>query len=393
MVRLAARDTRLPPCYSPIPSDDGSSQHERAKFQSVMLSFIESHMQARGIGWASAATNVVIEVIIQTVQQIARLAVLWLCLVPLVAISANFGSATVKGISTAYGYVLGQEFALAQIENDFPDLAANVLLARAQFGAAFPGVRKKLELRLKEILSEKEFPGLLETMQTKTSELGSRQKVTRANAIDFLGQVKARSQGAIESPVLEYLLAVQYQNNSLREFGDGYRQRYQTSDSGKSQGIKIKLQLPKSWTAKDGERPHIVQKWTSLNNDYSDLIQLIVVDAEGYSPTKQDTLQFIADGEAKSAIPDGATFVASGNFSLEKQTGYWVEMTSSVERAGFTIYQESMMYQLFFRGKGIAILCSTSGRADEPVKVGEAFQRMKPLCQQVVNSLVLPQAY
>lgn len=328
------------------------------------------------------------------INRIVRLAGIVLCFLPLMASAANFSSATTKGISKAYGYVLGQENTLTQIEKGYPDLAGNVLLARAQFGAIFPSARVKLELRLKEIWGEKAFQGLSDTMQAKVIEMGSRQKVTRANAIDFLEQVQARSKGAIESPVLEYLLAVEYQNNSVREFVEGFRQRFQTDGSGKSQGIKINLQLPKSWTAKDGERPHIVQKWASLNSDYTELIQLIVLDAEGYTPTKHEMLQFVANGEAKTAIPDGATYVASGNFSLEKQTGYWVEMTMPVERAGFSMYQESLMYQMFFRGKGVAVLCSTGGQVGEQAKVGKAFQqRMRPLCQQVLNTLVLPQAY
>lgn len=327
------------------------------------------------------------------INRIVRLAGIVLCFLPLMASAANFSSATSKGISKAYGYVLGQEHALLQIEKKYPDLAGNVILARAQFGSVFPGARIKLELRLKEIWGEKAFQGLADTMQAKVIEMGSHQKITRASAIDFLGQVQARSKGAVESPVLEYLLAVEYQNNSLREFVEGFRQRFQTDGSGKSQGIKVNLQLPKSWTAKDGERPHIVQKWASINSDYTELIQLIVMDAEGYNPTKQEMLQFVADGEARTAIPDGAIYVASGNLSLEKQAGYWVEMTMPIERAGFTMYQESLMYQMFFRGKGIAILCSTGGQIDQQTKVGEAFKRMKPLCQQVLNTLVLPQAY
>ena len=318
---------------------------------------------------------------------------MWMCLLPFVATAANFSSVTVKGISTAYGFVLGQEDSLARIEKEFPDLIGNVVVARAQFGGVFPNIQVKLEARLKDALGDKGFEVLAVSMQAKVREMLARQILTRATAIDFLDQVKSRSKGAIERPVLEYLLAVKYQNNPLREFGDGFRQRFQTNGSGKSQGLKINLQLPKSWVGKDGERPHIVQKWTSLDSDYFEIIQLIVMDAKGYSPTKQEMLQFVADGESKTAIPDGATYVASGNFSLEKQTGFWVEMSMPVERAGFTMYQESLMYQMFFRGKGIAILCSTGDQVDERLKVGQSFKRMKPLCQQVLNSLVLPQAY
>jgi hypothetical protein len=290
--------------------------------------------------------------------------------------------------------VLGQEYSLVRIEKEYPDLAGRVILARHQFGAAFPNSQAKLEAQLKETFGDVKFRELAGSIQTKLRETLARQQLTHTMAVDFLDQVKGRSKGVIESPVLEYLLAVQYQNNPAREFADGFRQRYQTDGSGKSQGIKVNLQLPKSWLAKDGERPHIVQKWISLNSATFEMIQLIIQDGEGYNPTAQEMQQFVASGEVRSAVPDGATYVSSGNFSLEKQTGYWVVMTMPVERAGFTIYQESLMYQMYFHGKAIGILCSTGGPIGEPrQKISDAFKQMKPLCQQVLNSLVLPQAY
>ena len=182
-------------------------------------------------------------------------------------------------------------------------------------------------------------------------------------------------------------------SNPVGEFADGFRQRYQTDGTGKAQSIKLKLQLPRSWTAKDGERPHIVRKWISLNGTGLEMIHLDIRDGEGYAPTKKEMEDFVKSGEVKESIADGATYVASGNFSLEKQTGFWVHMTTAVERAGTKVYQESVMYQLFFQGKAIGIMCTAGGTDAEKTKTNEGFKRMKPLCQQVVNSLVLLQAY
>lgn len=305
----------------------------------------------------------------------------------------NFNSTSVKGIAQAYGFVLGQEYSLSRIAKEFPELTVGVELARAQFGSTFPEIKTKLETQLKKAMSEKLFQETATNLRTKLRETIGRQQITSDIAANFLEQVKARSKGGIESPVLEYLLAVKYTANPVGEFADGFRQRYQTDGTGKSQGIKINLQLPMSWAGKDGERPHIVQKWVSENGTGLEMILLDIRDGQGYNPTKKEMEEFVRSGEVKDSVPDGSTYVASGNFTLEKQTGYWLQFAMILERAGTKMYQDVLMYQFFFRGKAIGIMCQAGGAENEKPKVNEAFKRIRPLCQQVLNSVVLPQAY
>ena len=148
-----------------------------------------------------------------------------------------------------------------------------------------------------------------------------------------------------------------------------------------------------SWYAKEGERPHIVRKWQSENGTGLETIMLVMRDAGGYKPAKNELEDFVRSGEVKSEVPEGASFITAGNFKLEKQTGYWMQISMQNERAGLEMYQEILIYQLFFQGKAIGIHCGATGAKSDKPKVGEAFQRIKPLCQQVLNSFVLLQAY
>lgn len=305
----------------------------------------------------------------------------------------NFNPTSVKGMAQAYGFVLGQEYSLSRIAKEFPELAGGVELARARFGSTFSDIETKLEIQLTQAIGEKLFQETAGNLRMNLRETLGRQQITRDIAASFLEQVKARSKGEIESPVLEYLLAVKYTANPVGEFADGFRKRYQTDGTGKSQGIKINLQLPRSWAGEDGERPHIVQKWVSENGTGLEIILLDIRDGQGYNPTKKEMEEFVRTGAVKDAVPDGSTYVASGNVTLEKQTGYWLQMAMPRERVGMKMYQDALMYQFFFRGKAIGITCQAGGPENEKPKVNEAFKRIRPLCQQVLNSLVLPQAY
>jgi hypothetical protein len=312
---------------------------------------------------------------------------------PTTAFALNVNPTSVKGMAQAYGFVLGQEYSLSRIAKEFPELTGSVVLARAQFGSTFPDIKTKLEKQLKQAMGEKLFQETATNLRTKLRETLGRQQITREIAVNFLEQVKGRSKGEIENPIIEYLLAVKYTTNPVGEFVDGFRQRYQTDGVGKSQGIKLTLQLPRSWAAKEGERPHIVKKWQSENGTGLEMMLLVIQDGQGYNPTTKEMQNIVSSGEIRDFVPDGSTYVDSGNFSLEGQTGYWLQMTMPIERAGAKMYQEALMYQLFFRGKAIGVMCQAGGAENEKPKTIDAFKRIRPLCQQVLNSLVLTQAY
>ena len=174
------------------------------------------------------------------------LILLALTVFPIASFAINFNPTSVKGIAQAYGFVLGQEYSLSRIANECPELSGGVELARAQFGSTFPDIKTKLETQLKNAMGEKLFQETATNLRTKLRENLGHQQITREIAANFLEQVKNRSKGEIESPVLEYLLAVKYTANPVGEFADGHRQRYQTDGAGKSQGIKLNLQLPRS---------------------------------------------------------------------------------------------------------------------------------------------------
>ncbi|TCV80089.1 hypothetical protein [Sulfurirhabdus autotrophica] len=327
------------------------------------------------------------------VQRWLLLFIMVLTTFPTSSFAISLNPSSVKGIAEAYGFILMQEYSLSRIEKDFPELSDRVGLARAQFGSTFPDIKSQLEAQIKKAMGDKQFQKTATTLQTKIREASGRQRITRDIAVNFLDQVKARSNGEIESPVLEYMLAVKYTSHPVDEFTDGFRQRYHTDGAGKSQGVQLNLQLPRSWTAKEGERPHIVQKWVSENGTGSEIIHLDIQDAQGYNPTKKEMEKYVRSGEAKNSVPDGFKYVASGNFTLEGQTGYWLQIAMPLERAGIKMYLDSLAYQFYFQGKSIGLMCQAGGPESEKNNVNEAFKRIQPLCQQVLNSLVLMQGY
>jgi truncated hemoglobin YjbI len=310
------------------------------------------------------------------------------------AATLNHNQTSIKAISKAYGFILGQEFSLERVERTYPDAAMQVELARVTFNSAFPEIKKKLEAELTAALSAPKFKEMRAGMDSKIRPMLSKQQLTPQLAQQFLEQVKARAKGEeMEPDVLHYLLAVRYAKNPVAEFGDGFRQRFRTDGTGKSQGVRLVLQLPRSWVAKDGERPHIVQKWTSEGGTGSSMIMLDIRDAQGYAPDRKEMEHFVKSGEVREIVPEGGTMHDSGTFTMEKRTGYWIDMSLELERAGFRMYERGSIHQLFINGKAVGLMCMSYSKVDKPQQADAAAKLNKPICQQVLNSLVLEQAY
>ncbi len=305
----------------------------------------------------------------------------------------NYNQPSIKGLARAYGFIIGQEFTLDKIKKEFPEFSVSILLAESKFNSSFPSIKAKLKEQLVGAMGKNNFIKVDGELKRQLQATTGKRVITKDIAQQFLHQVKERAKGNIDSPTLEYMLSVKYLDFPVNEFLDGYRQKFTSKGHRKAQGLEITLQLPKSWKAKEGNRPHIVQKWVSQNGTGLEIILLDIRDNEGYIPTNREIESFISSGEVRNTIPDGAYYINSGVFTLEMQKGYWIEMTMTQERAGIKVYLHNIMYHLFFRGKAIGLMCQSGRPIEDKEKTEDAYKRIKPLCQKVLNSLVLLQAY
>ncbi|MEK7995377.1 MAG: hypothetical protein AAB403_16365 [Planctomycetota bacterium] len=306
----------------------------------------------------------------------------------------NHNQNSVVALSKTYGFLFGQEYSLRRIEATYPDLRIQVQLARLEFDTTFPGVKENLEAELTSAIGSTNFDKVRAQTESGVRGLLDQQAMTPTLAQQFVGQVRARAKGnEMEAEVLNYLLAVQYAQDPVGEFLAGFRQRFRTDGTGKSQGVRLNLQVPRSWVAQEGERPHIVRKWASEGGTGLSYIMLDIRDAQGYSPTAREIEQFVRSGEAREMFSEFGQVLDIGSFSVEGRTGYWSELAMTQERAGFRLYLRGLMYQLFLSGRAIGIICMAGAKEGENQKADTAALLVKPVCQQVINSLVLEQVY
>ncbi len=326
------------------------------------------------------------------------MAALTLCLLlPALAQSASLNPtpAAINAIARAFGFVTGQGVALDMLAEAHPQLAAQVAGARESFEASFPDVEDKLANELRAAFGTASFTKFRRDVLDRVIDLQIKQPKSAEQALAFLAEVQRRSQGeGVDPEILDYLLAATYAGEPAAEFADGFRQRFRTDGSGKAQGLRLRMQLPRSWAGRDSERPGVVRRWVSEGGNGNATIQLDIRDARGFRPSKDDIARFIAQGGVRELVIDGGEVVDASAYSLETLPGFSALLRSSTEQTpGQQSLSWTQMYQVFFRGQAISVMCTATGRPGDPASADQGLRRIQSLCRQVASSLMVEQLY
>ena len=310
------------------------------------------------------------------------------------AAALNLTPAALKSIARTYGFVSGQAVALDLIADAHPQLATQIAGARESFDAAFPAIEDKLEAELRTALGGPTFMKFRRDMLDSVIDAQMKQPKSAEQALGFLADVQRRSRGeGVDKDILDYLLATSYAAEPAAEFGEGFRQRFRTDGSGNAQGVRVRLQVPRSWSATDGAASGVVQKWTSEGGNGTAAIVLDIRDARGLNPSKEDIARFIAKGHVQELGLAGTEVMDASPMSLETLPGFSAALKSVSDQAGSKTIGWTQMYQVFFRGKTIGVTCTAAGKEADAAKVDQSFRRIQPLCRQVASSLVIEQLY
>ncbi|MPR09232.1 hypothetical protein [Microvirga tunisiensis] len=321
-----------------------------------------------------------------------RAAVLFLvsCLALASAQAKDFNPQLIKEFGRAYGFLTGQNLSLDKIEREFPTFKSNVIVARLNFSSKYGDIRSKLEDILRSSLKDK-FPEFQRNLHEQLKVV-TEASLTQADVSRFLQVVQARADGEISDEMLKPMLIAKYEDRPTAEFLDGWRQTYTTDGSGKALGVKLQVQVPRSFGSKESPRPHIVRNWTSENDRGTTTIALQVRDL-GAVVTQRDL-----DAEYGPEFFDGwagenGKLVDFGKFKHETFPAVWAHTIQEEERATMKFKISSIMYMVIARDKAVALQCMDLIAGEVPSDPKQIFQKTQPLCVQMLNTLVIQSAY
>ncbi len=296
--------------------------------------------------------------------------------------------------SKTYGYHIGQEYTLDEISKKYSSLSNDVLLARSEFDLSFASSFKNLDEYMQKNLGSG-WGEIKKTFKKRITDTLKNQRMTKRLAIQFIDTVKKRAKGEIESPVLETLLIFKsgYEENPEQEFLDGYRYTYRNNGVGKSKGVKFTIKVPKTWIAKDGNRPNIVQKFVSHSGaNILVLIKNIPLQANEVFSEK-DMSEMLTDDNRKLLMPPNSTYINSGKLTLEGLPGLWIQYKTKAGRVRMSIEMESIMYMVIYKNKMIQIQGMNVISVNSDKIENGGIKKYEKLFDLMANSFVIENLY
>lgn len=179
----------------------------------------------------------------------------------------------------------------------------------------------------------------------------------------------------------------------LTEFSNGKKTKFSTDGHPKSMGLNITVEFPSSWSGEEGERTHIVQKFSGTAQKGTSITSMIIIDKVPafLKLFSNDILVDVlsADSTLQEMIPAGGKFIEGGATKYDGQPGCWISYRMNMERAGMELTLYAVQHMVFYSGKMIAIQGMVGGLKSNELQLASIFQSYIPLFQQIGNSLII----
>ena len=327
---------------------------------------------------------------------ILKILLLSLVLINVYAIELNKN--LMMDMGRTYGYYVGQTYTLDSIEKKYPSLKNQVFLAKNEFDLKFLKSIKEIEQNFSKNMTKKQWDEFKANIKNKIQEQLNYDNMTQQDGLNFIQEVKTRTNGNIESPVIETLLMFNptYQKNPISELADNFYQKYNSKNNPKAKSVDFSIRVPKSWKSQEANRPNIVRKFISNNgylieDTFAENIMLLVQDLpfEVNSLTKQDVTDYCNE------LPENTILRDCKSTKLENMPLIIQRMRINLSRVESSMSMELVQYTIFFKNKAIMIQGQV-GTMNEKVSEKELFERFekfKPVFSYVANSLVINDLY
>jgi hypothetical protein len=269
-----------------------------------------------------------------------------------------------------------------------------VQIAQLQWDAAFKDAETNVEVRLQALGGESWLQSrALLVAQLEPLLQKQNQQTTEDDALAFTELVQQRAKGVIDSPIREVLLASHpdFIKSPALEFSRGYVGTFSTKDHPKAKGVELILKHPLSWKQQEGDRPNIVQKWTSDAGHGADSL-MIQIRKLPEAPTEEERAAFFTEDFAGALFGDSGKVTRFAVSKLEQLPVGIVHFSQSVQMLETALQLHGVMYYMVFEDAFISVqlMCGGPGNAIDP---GKRFLLVEPLMKQIANSLVLPGKY
>jgi len=227
-------------------------------------------------------------------------------------------------------------------------------------------------------------------------------------------KVELRTKGVMPSPILETLLIYQFEDKPVNEFYRGFKTKYQTYGHPKAKGIDLQIELPKSWSSREGNRPNVIQFFSS-NNGRGPAYALIMTrdlmeDVQGlltyeesnalktYEGSKEIAAELFSPGSLSEMADEmgmsNVREITSKRIIMDRWPAAMLEFIGERQRLDFVTTMYSRIYFVIYENYLITLHCQIGVLpAETDSELRAKITKYSPLFHAMANSLIIQNQY
>lgn len=178
------------------------------------------------------------------------------------------------------------------------------------------------------------------------------------------------------------------QAEALAQFRARQLASFNSRGHAKSMGLNVSLRYPAAWLAEEGERPHVVQKFTARPRPVT---CMILISDTGQSRTAAQARADLAPANLRRLIPDNAIWLGGSQTTLDGLSAGEIRFAATTSRAGTTLHMRSIGFVVYYGRHEIDLMCSIGGSS--AVGLDAQFAAWLPVFRQIANTFVLHNQY
>lgn len=298
-------------------------------------------------------------------------------------------NAAVRQVSKALGYSTAQRVSLHKIAQQFPDLAGQARNLERQFEAkhGFPAIKAEQFLEASIGFAKTQA----HRSEIEDLALQNAAGLTRTDAVTYLDLVRSRIAGDMELDVRKTMLWLQYANQPWEEMRE-HSQRVTTAGHPKSMGVNLELKVPLSWKVDEGDRPHIVAKWTKQNGTSETMHSVLIRDL-GEAFSNEEIREFAEDGGAAYLLPDDARLISDAYIEIDRMPGMMLDYDLQRQSLDATHFTRSRSIYLYVGDRMVLLGCAIFTQEPLSVLDSNKIATMEKTCAHIARSMVFPDQY
>jgi len=162
---------------------------------------------------------------------------------------------------------------------------------------------------------------------------------------------------------------------------------FETDGTGKSLGLKIKIAYPCIWTQANGDRPHVVKKFSYGFGDGSSIIQSLTISKMPATPSKKEIAELFTQEGLREMVKDLGTFISGRKVKIDGNDCGEAIVKVKRETPAATVYFYFIQYYLIYKDKMINIAFATGGKTETEAK--KLYDKYKLLLQTLATNTVI----